>query len=129
MQSRIKIIEIYDANFSNSKFRKMSTYSMIIPYAYWITKVKWSLWNVSDIELRTNNMVEDEFLFFFLQLGWNRRFNRLVAKYHPNVWHFFDCLKKEEVCVRQQILKIIIDGSKQINKKAAAIQERIYSLE
>jgi hypothetical protein len=52
-----------------------------------------------------------------------------VAKYHPNVWHFFDCLKKEEVCVRQQILKIMMDGSKQINKKAATIQERIYSLE
>ncbi len=123
MQSRIIKIEIYGANFSNSKFRKVSTYSMIIPYGYWITKVKWSLWNVLDIELRTNNMIEGEFLFLFLQLGWNHRFNRLVA------WHFFDCLKKEEVCVRQQMLKIMMDGSKQINKKAAAIQERIYSLE
>ncbi len=118
MQSRIIKIEIYDANFSNSKFRKMSTYSMIIPYGYWITKVKWSLWNVSDIELRTNNMIEEEFLFFFLQLGWNHQFNRLVAKYHPNVWHFFDCLKKEEVCVRQQMQKIMMDESKQINKKS-----------
>jgi len=96
-------MEIYDANFSNSKFRKMSTYFMIIPYGYWITTVKWNLWNVSDIELRTNNMIEGEFLLFFLQLGWNHRFNRLVAKCHPNVWHFFDCLKKEEVCVRQQM--------------------------
>ncbi len=129
MQSRIIKIEIYDANFSNSKFRKMSTYFMIIPYGYWITKVKWSLWNVSDIELCTNKMIEEEFLFFFLQLGWNHQFNRLVAKYHPNVWHFFDCLKKEEVCVRQQMQKIMMDESKQINKKAAAIQERIYSLE
>jgi hypothetical protein len=34
---------------------------------YWITKVKWSLWNVSGIELRTNNMLEGEFLFFFSQ--------------------------------------------------------------
>jgi hypothetical protein len=34
------------------------------------------------------------FLSFFLQLGWNRRFNRLVVKYHPNVWHFFDYLKR-----------------------------------
>jgi hypothetical protein len=54
------------------------------------------------------------FSSFFLQLGWNHQFNRLVAKYHLNVWHFFDCLKKDEVCVRQQILKIMMDGSKQI---------------
>jgi len=73
--------------------------------------------------------IEEEFLFFFFQPGWNHRFNRLVAKYHPNVWNFFDCLKKEKVCVRQQMLKIMMDRSKQINKKAAAIQERIYSLE
>jgi hypothetical protein len=25
---------------------------------YWMTKVKWTLWNVSDVELRTNNIVE-----------------------------------------------------------------------
>jgi hypothetical protein len=31
--------------------------------------------------------------------------------------------KKEEICVRQQMLKIMMDESKQINKKAAAIQE------
>jgi hypothetical protein len=87
----------------------------------------WSLCNVSDIELRMNNMIVGEFLFFFLQLGWNHRFNRLVTKYHSHVWHFFDCFKKE-VCVRQ-MLKIMMDGSKPINKKAAAIEERIYSLE
>jgi len=25
---------------------------------YWMTKVKWSLWNVSNVELTTNNFVE-----------------------------------------------------------------------
>ena len=25
---------------------------------YWMAKVKWSLWNVSGLEIRTNNMVE-----------------------------------------------------------------------
>jgi hypothetical protein len=25
---------------------------------YWMTKVKWTLWNVGDVELRTNNAVE-----------------------------------------------------------------------
>jgi hypothetical protein len=42
---------------------------------------------------------------------------------------FFRLPQKREVCVRQQMLKIMMDDSKQINKKAAAIQERIYLLE
>ncbi len=32
---------------------------------YWITKMKWSLWNVSGVEHRTNNMVEGELFHFF----------------------------------------------------------------
>jgi len=31
---------------------------------FWMTKVKWVLWNVSDVDVRTNNIVEGEFLFF-----------------------------------------------------------------
>jgi len=52
-----------------------------------------------------------------------------VTKYHPTVWHFFDCLKKEEVCVRQQMLKIMMGENKKINKKTASLQQRIHSLE
>ena len=33
---------------------------------YWMTKVKWTLWNVSDVELRTNNIVEGCFFSSFL---------------------------------------------------------------
>jgi hypothetical protein len=51
-----------------------------------------------------------------------------VAKHHPNVWHLFDCLKKEEVAVRQRILKVMIGSKKKINKKAVALQEQINSL-
>jgi len=25
---------------------------------YWMTKVKWTLWNVSDVDIKTNNLVE-----------------------------------------------------------------------
>jgi hypothetical protein len=31
---------------------------------YWMTKVKWTLWNVSDVDIRSNNMVEGEFVPF-----------------------------------------------------------------
>ncbi|CAF1125086.1 unnamed protein product [Adineta ricciae] len=82
---------------------------------YWMTKVKWTLWNVSDVEMKTNNFVE----------GWNHRFNRLVSKYNPNVWHLFDCLKKEEVLVRQQMLKMITGEKKDKCKKVLLRQERI----
>ncbi|CAF0856064.1 unnamed protein product [Rotaria sordida] len=85
---------------------------------YWMTKVKWALWNVSDVDVRTNNIVE----------GWNHRFNRLVAKYHPNVWHFFDCLRKEEVVVRQKILKMMTGAKKNINRKDIIFQQRVDSL-
>ncbi|CAF3228537.1 unnamed protein product [Rotaria sp. Silwood2] len=86
---------------------------------YWMMKVKWALWNISDVDVRTNNIVE----------GWNHRFNRLVAKCHRNVWHFFDCLKKEEVVVRQKILKMMMGAKKNINRKAVVLQQRVDSLQ
>ncbi|CAF0790236.1 unnamed protein product [Adineta steineri] len=85
--------------------------------AYWMTKIKWTLWNVSDVEIKTNNVVE----------GWNHHFNRLVAKYHPNVWTLFEALQKEEVAVRQQILKMIMGEKKIKNKKTIELQEKISS--
>ncbi|UJR18890.1 hypothetical protein I4U23_022018 [Adineta vaga] len=84
-----------------------------------MTKVKWTLWNVSDVELRTNNFVE----------GWNHKFNRLVSKFNPNVWHLFDCLKKEEVLVRQLFLKMITGQKKNRCQKVLLRQERISSLQ
>jgi hypothetical protein len=54
--------------------------------------------------------------------------NRLVDKYHPNVWHLIDCLKKEEVTVRQKVLKMMMGAKKHTNKKAALLQQRILSL-
>jgi hypothetical protein len=97
-------------------------------------RVKWTLWNVSGLVVRTNNLVEGEFSkvfsrFSFIQLGLNHRFNRLVTKYHPNVWHLFNCLKKEAVGVRKQLLKTKMGGKKCINKKTLALQQRIHSLE
>jgi hypothetical protein len=102
---------------------------------YWMTKVNWSLWNVSDFDLRTNNVVEGEyFLPCHPQLdpglcaGWNHRFNRLVAKFHPNVWHLFECLKREEVTIRQQMLKMLTGVRKTVPKKTLSHQVRIDTL-
>ena len=65
----------------------------------------------------------------YYYLGWNHRFNRLVSKYHPNIWHLFDCLKKEEVIVRQQLLKMMAGGKIKQNKKVLLRQQRISTLQ
>jgi hypothetical protein len=52
-----------------------------------------------------------------------------VAKHHPNVWHLFDCFKKEEVCVRQKMLKMSMGAKTSINKNTRAFQQRLHSLE
>lgn len=98
-----------------------------------MTKVKWSLWNVSDVEIKTNNIVEGTWVFkmyyyYFSQLGWNHRFNRLVSNCHPNIWHLIDCLKREETAVRQRILKAMTGVSIKKDKHTQAIQQRINSL-
>ena len=66
---------------------------------YWMTKVKLSLWNVAELDIRTNNNVDATclsvssiqllFLTLFL-LGWNSRFNKRVLKSHANVWSFIE---------------------------------------
>ncbi|CAF2967609.1 unnamed protein product [Rotaria sp. Silwood2] len=37
---------------------------------------------------------------------WHNRFNNRVEKYHPNVWHFFECQKPEELLFCQQLGKL-----------------------
>ena len=48
--------------------------------------------------------------------------------HHPNIWHLFKCFRKEEVAVRQKMLKMIIGAKKKTNKKAAIFQQRIDAL-
>lgn len=60
--------------------------------------------------------------------GWNHRFNRRVAKYHPNVWHIFDCFKREQLLFRQGVMKMLSGELKTRDKKTAALQNRIDNL-
>lgn len=100
---------------------------------YWMSKVKWSLWNVSDVEMKTNNIVEGKWVLkmyhcYFPRLGWNHRFNRLVSKYHPNIWHLIACLKREEMAVRQRVLKAMTGVPIKKDKHSENLQQRINSL-
>ena len=69
------------------------------------------------------------FLFLFFSIGWNHRFNRLVDKYHPNIWHLVECLNREAVCVRQQMLKMTMGQRKKRSSKTIGTQEKIDTLE
>ena len=80
--------------------------------------VKLSLWNVAELNVRTNNNVE----------GWNNRFNKRMNKYHPNMWAFVTCLQNEEVHFRQQVLKVLTGTQKVKTKKTLALQAKINTL-
>lgn len=69
------------------------------------------------------------FLILYFNIGRNHRFNRLVDKYHPNIWHLIECLKREEVCVRQQMLKMTMGERKKRSSKTIGTQEKIDTLE
>ena len=69
------------------------------------------------------------FTNLLFQLGWNNHFNRLVARFHPNVWHLFDCFRMEEVCMRQKMLKMVMGKNKNTNKKTNDFHKNYESLQ
>ncbi|CAF1165111.1 unnamed protein product [Rotaria sordida] len=62
----------------------------------WLKRIPKKYWNVSNLEFRTNNICET----------WHNKFNNRVEKHHPNVWHLFKCLQREELSFRQQLSKV-----------------------
>ncbi|CAF1243363.1 unnamed protein product, partial [Didymodactylos carnosus] len=47
-----------------------------------------------------------------------------VNKHHPNIWHFINCLKQEEVYFRYQVIQTGRPRTKKINR----VQRRIDTL-
>ncbi|CAF4225036.1 unnamed protein product, partial [Rotaria sordida] len=85
---------------------------------FWFRQMPVELWNVHNLDIRTNNNAE----------GWHNRFNRRINKTHPNVWHFISTLKQEEVYFRQQILHMKSGKNKNRSKKVCAMQDRLNAL-
>jgi len=52
----------------------------------WLGNVPIKMWNVHNADIRTNNSCE----------GWHNRFNRVVDKHHPNIWHLLRCIHEEQ---------------------------------
>lgn len=130
-------IDLIEQAFNDLSNQAPPSLKLLFDYfnGYWMRKVKWSLWNVSGLEMRTNNLVEGlifntiKLLVYYDNIGWNHRFNRLVNRSRPNVWHLFDCLKKEEVCVRQQLLKMATGVQKKRDSKTIGIQHKLDILD
>ena len=104
---------------------------------HWIKKVKFSLWNASDLNIRTNNHVEGERFSSafsksnhrpFSQSEWNNRFNKRMVRSHPNIWAFIECLMKEDIVFQQQLLKAKAGGQKVKAKKTLSMQKQIDTL-
>ncbi len=85
---------------------------------HWMKNVKLTLWNMAELNVRTNNNVE----------GWNNRFNKRMNRHHPNIWAFVTCLQNEEVHFRQQALKVLTGTQKMKTKKTLALQAKINTL-
>ncbi len=52
----------------------------------WFVNVSPNMWNVFDVDLRTNNSCE----------GWHSRFNSMLNKHHPNLWYLLQFLLEEQ---------------------------------
>ena len=52
----------------------------------WMANVSIHMWNVYNVDIRTNNDCE----------GWHNRFNRAVDRHHPNIWHLLRVITEEQ---------------------------------
>ena len=77
------------------------------------------MWNVYQVNLRTNNHCE----------GWNNRFNRLVNKHHPNIWHLLTAIRDEQAS--STVTRLQITAGQEVlhrNKKQEAVEKQIQRL-
>ncbi|CAF1530543.1 unnamed protein product [Rotaria sordida] len=59
---------------------------------------------------------------------WHNRFNNRVEKHHPNMWHFLECLKREELLFRQQLGKLNAGIPKKTSSNVCISQKQIDTL-
>ncbi len=88
----------------------------------WLAPGGLQMWNVHGVDLGTDNHVE----------GWHRRFNSVVNKHHPNLWHFMTQLIIEQAAsdaIVQQIaagqqVQATCAKFKQLNARIKRLHQR-----
>jgi hypothetical protein len=99
-------------------------------------QVPLQLWNVSNLQSRTNNNVECKvylvvfclMTFFCLITAWHSRFNKRIEKKHPNIWAFIQTLQNEEVHFQQQLIHANSGKLKQKSQKTCVMQNKLNQL-
>ena len=85
------------------------------------------MWNVYDAVLqdlpKTNNSVE----------GWHRDFEAQLTSYHPNIWKFLECIKREQTLSNAKIEQYIAGQEPKLKKRkyrdsAKRIKRIVYEL-
>jgi hypothetical protein len=82
----------------------------------WLTRTPVPMWNVYRTEMKTNNALE----------GWHARFNSIVSKHHPNLWHLVESLRAEqdatEVTINQVLAGNVVNRR---NRRFEQVEARI----
>jgi hypothetical protein len=86
----------------------------------WFINVSLDMWNVFDVDIRTNNSCE----------GWHIRFNSMVNKHHPNLWFLLRFMLEEQTSTDMTRNQIAAGQSNTVRvvSKYKKLQQRITTL-
>jgi hypothetical protein len=90
------------------------------------------MWQLSNFVLiifaRVSPCFLEKYVSIFFHTGWHNKFNNRVDKFHPNIWHLFQCLKREELSFRQQLGKLNSGMQKNSNNKNCITRTQVQTL-
>ncbi len=62
----------------------------------WLRAIQPRMWNVFNVDIRTNNNLE----------GWHSRFQKIVARHRPNLWQLLEAIQHEQAATEVAIQQV-----------------------
>jgi uncharacterized protein YbgA (DUF1722 family) len=62
----------------------------------WILSIQPRMWNVYQVNTRTNNNLE----------GWHSRFQKIVARHRPNLWQLLEAMLQEQAATEVALQQV-----------------------
>ncbi|KAL3697452.1 hypothetical protein R1sor_011528 [Riccia sorocarpa] len=86
------------AEFLKSIIRESASMGRLLEYfqRQWFESIPTNMWNVHGIQRRTDNNCE----------GWHSKFNNIVDRHHPNIFHLIERLRSEQITSVRERLQI-----------------------